>query len=397
MGGLSAEELARRAGVAPERVQRLTELGILVPGGDGSHRPADIQRIRLVDAFESSGVGAEALARAIEAGLRSLEAFDLAAGEPPAASGTTLAELCAGLGHDLEVAEATFAALALPTPERDAELREDDAQAIASLLQLCDLRPLGLDENVAPRIASIYGESSRRAAETSIRFWDDHVETRLNELDPAGRFNSQRAVMRAQLAPGLEPALSWLYRRHMEHETFSIIVQNTERALERSGLAEPRDVQPAIAFLDISGFTALTEERGDEAAVALIGALEDLVDEVARRHRGKVVKRLGDGVMLHFAEPRDAVDAALELVVSARGVGLPPARLGIDSGRVVFRDGDYYGRTVNVAARVTDYARPGDVLVTEAVAAALSDRGRLEKVGPVALKGLREPVRLYRA
>jgi adenylate cyclase len=101
--------------------------------------------------------------------------------------------------------------------------------------------------------------------------------------------------------------------------------------------------------------------------------------------------------MLHFADPGLAVAAARDLVDGAPGAGLPPARVGIDSGRVVFRDGDYYGQTVNVAARVTEYAGPGDVLVSEAVATALTDRARLEELGPIELKGLREPVALYRA
>jgi adenylate cyclase len=393
---LTAAELARRAAVPPERVEQLTELGILTPASDG-YRATDVQRIRLVDAFEGAGVAAEELARAVAAGLRSLEGFDLAHPEPPSSSGRTLAAVCAELGHDVEVAEATFAALALPVPDRDAELREDDAGALAALLDLCDLRPLGLDENVAPRIARIYGEGARRATEAAVRFWDEHVETRLNETDPSGTLNALRARTRARLSPELETTLLWLHRRHMEHETYSIIVENTERALERSGLRAPRAALPAIAFLDISGFTGLTEEQGDEAAVALVGALEELVEEVVRRHRGKIVKRLGDGVMLHFADPTLALAAARDLVDGAPGAGLPPARVGIDAGRVVFRDGDYYGRTVNVAARITEYAGPGDVLVGETVAMALPDGAQLEELGPVALKGLREPVALYSA
>jgi adenylate cyclase len=393
---LSAADLGRRASVPPERVEQLTELGILSPAPEG-YRTADVQRIRLVAAFERAGVTAEELARAMAAGLRSLEGFDLALPDPPSSSGRTLAAVCAELGHDVEVAQATFAALALPVPDPDAELREDDADAIATLLDLCDLRPLGLDENVAPRIARIYGDNARRATEATVRFWDEHVETRLNELDPSGTLDALRASTRGRIAPELETTLVWLHRRHMEHETYSIIVQNTERALERSGLRAPRVALPAIAFLDISGFTSLTEEQGDEAAVALVGALEELVDAIVRSHRGRIVKRLGDGVMLHFTEPGRAVAAARELVTGAGPAGLPPARVGIDSGRVVFRDGDYYGRTVNVAARITDYAAPGEVLVSDAVAAALADGDRLEKIGPVELKGLREPVTLYRA
>jgi adenylate cyclase len=397
---LSAAELARRAAVPVEGIDRLGAAGILVPAPDGSFRPSDVQRIRLVDAFERAGVSVESLARAIAAGLRSLEGFDLSFPEPPGSSGTTLAALCAELDCDEEVAATTIVALGLPVPGSDDELREDDAEALTAILVLCDLRRLGLDENVAPRFARIYGEAARRTAEAAVRFWDDHVETRVAAADPSGELDALRASVRAELLPGLESTLLWINRRHLEHETLSVIVENTERALERSGLAEPRRQDPpAIAFLDLTGFTSLTEERGDEAAHELASALRELVDEVAARRGGKTVKHLGDGVMFHFARPRDAVHAALELVERAGRAKLPPARVGIDSGRVVYRDGDYYGRTVNLAARITDQAGPADVLVSDATAIAVGDDPalELEPLGPVELRGLRDTVRLHRA
>jgi adenylate cyclase len=393
---MTTPELARRAAVTPERVEQLVELGILAPASDGSFRPSDIQRIRLVDAFERAGVGADVLAGAIAAGLRSLEGFDLAFPAPPGSSGRTLAELCDRLGFDLELATATFAALGLPLFGPEDELREDDAEGVAVLLAVCDLRRLGLEENVAPRIGRIYGESVRRTAEAAVRFWDDHVETRVAAADPGGRLESRRMSVRAELLPALESMLLWLNRRHLEHQTLSVIVENTERALERSGLAERRTVQPAIAFLDLTGFTSITEERGDEAALELALALRDLVESVAAGRGGKTVKHLGDGVMFHFGAPRDAVQAAVELVHRARGLGLPPARVGIDAGRVIFGEGDYYGRTVNVAARITDRAAPGEVLASEAATVGVGDAVLLEPLGPVELKGLREPVTLYR-
>ena len=244
-------------------------------------------------------------------------------------------------------------------------------------------------------MARIYGDGARRAAEASVHLWDEHVETRLNELDPDGALLAKRIAARVELTTTLEHTLLWLNRRHMEHEILAIIVENTERMLERSGLRERRPAAaPAIAFLDISGFTSLTEEHGDEAAAELVGALEDLVEAGARRHDGKIVKRLGDGVMLHFADPAQAVAAARELVAGAADAGLPPARVGIDSGPVVFRDGDYYGRTVNLAARIAEHAGPGDVLVSGAMAALVDG---LDEAGPAQLKGLRGPVPLYRA
>jgi adenylate cyclase len=111
------------------------------------------------------------------------------------------------------------------------------------------------------------------------------------------------------------------------------------------------------------------------------------------------VKLLGDGVMFHVPEPAQGVRCGLELVDRVPRVGLPLARVGLHSGPVVFQDGDYFGRTVNVAARITDYAPPGEVLVSDQVVAGA---GRLEAVrfapvGPVSLKGLSAPITLYTA
>jgi adenylate cyclase len=103
--------------------------------------------------------------------------------------------------------------------------------------------------------------------------------------------------------------------------------------------------------------------------------------------------------MFHFPEPAQSVRCGLELVDRIPQAGLPLARVGLHSGPVVFQDGDYFGRTVNIAARITDYARPGEVLVSDQVVA---DADPLEAVhfapvGPVSLKGLSTPITLYTA
>jgi class 3 adenylate cyclase len=106
------------------------------------------------------------------------------------------------------------------------------------------------------------------------------------------------------------------------------------------------------------------------------------------------VKSLGDGVMLAFAEAADAVAGGLALVGRAGRHGLPPARAGVASGPVVPRDGDLFGRTVNLAARLLDHARPGELLVTREVAdaAGAGTGAAFREIGPVSLKGLAEPV-----
>jgi adenylate cyclase len=126
--------------------------------------------------------------------------------------------------------------------------------------------------------------------------------------------------------------------------------------------------------------------------------LATLVRRLAQEHGGTPVKWLGDGVMFHFREPASAVLAALEMVEVVGRHGLPPAHMGIHAGPVVFQDGDYFGRTVNLAARIGEYARPGEVLVSQAVVdAAEGGSVTFTEIGPVELKGVPGALRLHTA
>jgi adenylate cyclase len=153
-----------------------------------------------------------------------------------------------------------------------------------------------------------------------------------------------------------------------------------------------------MCFLDLTGYTRLTEERGDQAAAELAARLAGLVRRSSLEHRGTPVKWLGDGVMFYFREPAAAVLAALDMAEVVGRQGLPPAHVGIHAGPVIFQEGDYFGRTVNLAARIAEYARPGEVLVTQEVLdAAEGGPVRFTEIGPVELKGVPGPLRLYTA
>ena len=173
-------------------------------------------------------------------------------------------------------------------------------------------------------------------------------------------------------------------------------IQLVERALREAGLFQERPVRPpAVAFLLVSAYARLSREGGDLAAADFAGRLSDVVSAGAVRHDGRLVKMLADGAMLHFAEPADAVRCALELVEAVERAGLPPARVGINAGPMVFRDGDYFGQTVNGAAMTADYARPREVLVSEPVVEAVDvDSVAFERIGPVTLRGMATPVDL---
>jgi adenylate cyclase len=156
--------------------------------------------------------------------------------------------------------------------------------------------------------------------------------------------------------------------------------------------------RPRLVRGTITGYTRLTQERGDEAAADLAATLARLVQRGSVQYDSKPIKWLGDGVMFHFRDPGPGVRAALEMVDGLAAAGLPPAHVGLHTGPVLFQQGDYFGQTVNLSARIADYARPGEVLVSEAVADASQEKGiAFVDIGPVELKGVSEMTHLLRA
>jgi adenylate cyclase len=159
----------------------------------------------------------------------------------------------------------------------------------------------------------------------------------------------------------------------------------------------------SFAFLDLpvyDRFSALTSRTFTDVSAKepaeLAARLTPLVQRAAERHGDRVVKWLGDGVMFHFREPTGGVVAALEMIDAITAAGLPPAHVGLHTGPVVFQGGDYFGRTVNLAARIGERAAPGQVLVTqEIVDRVASDGIAFEPIGAVELKGVSEPVPLH--
>jgi adenylate cyclase len=196
-----------------------------------------------------------------------------------------------------------------------------------------------------------------------------------------------------------EQMLGWLYRRHVEGFLTEHQFHHVETALEEAGIRRrsPRGDE-AVVFADLSGYTTLTEEAGDEAAVRVSLALAQLVNEIAARHRGQVVKMLGDGVYFHFADPGDAVRASLEIVETVRPRGLPPAHIGVNAGPMIYDEGDYFGRTVNIAARIASQAGADQVFLGEDLVRTVAPIGfRVLEVGQFALKGIAQPLTVYEA
>ena len=395
MAGLTEADLVARSGIGAERVRHMIEVGVIAPTEEG-FRPPDIQLVRVFVSLDDAGIPPEHIAELMRAGGWSNSWADLIFPDPFPFSGKTLDAIAAAHSLPMSFVERLYAVWQLPSP--DGDVREDEAEMIriASVV----FHGVGGNEDTAIAGARLFGDGLRRLAESQVRFFRTHVEEPLYSSGmPMREAIDMASVVGGAFVAETGSLLRSLHERHLEHYIVEDVLANLELSMERAGLAQRRQKRPpAIAFLDLTGYTSLTEAEGDEVAAALAESLAEMVQVAAGRTGGRVVKLLGDGVMFHFADPGGAVRCGLDLVEEAPARGLPRARVGVSAGPVIFRDGDYFGRTVNVGARVTDYARPGEVLVTEgALDEGLPDMVVLSEIGEVGLKGLASPVRLFQA
>jgi adenylate cyclase len=397
VSGYTRQEAAQRAGVDPDYVDRLVQLGILTPAAGDTFSPGDVLRTRWTQGLERAGVPLEGLAAAIRDGVLTFSYFDAAAFDQFAGlSGTTFQQLSAQTGIPLELLLVVREAFGFAEPRPEDSVREDELKVVAAIeLQLAT----GFRPGAVERWLRVCGDSLRRIAETETAWWRSEVEVPLLESGMTeGEMLQAQADLGSRVTPLIERALLALYHGQQEHAWNQSFVEDVEVALERAGLHRRLRHPPAMCFLDITGYTRLTEERGDAAAADLAAKLATLVRRSSQGHGGTPVKWLGDGVMFYFREPGGAVLAAVEMVTVVGRHGLPPAHVGIHAGPVVFQEGDYFGRTVNLAARIAEYARPGEVLVSQEVVDA-ADGGAVTfaEIGPVELKGVPGTLRLYTA
>ena len=247
----------------------------------------------------------------------------------------------------------------------------------------------GASDTAVRRVFHLYADNLRRLATAEVELYQAEVETRLRQ-DGMTETELMRSGTQVghRTAPLVHQTLLGIYERHRQHVWTEISIAHVEAALERAGLYQRISRPPAICFVDLAGYTRLTEVQGDEVAARLAASLAALVEDISRRHGGKPVRWLGDGGMFLFKEPTAGMVAALEMVESVPGAGLRPTHIGIHAGPVVAQDGDVFGRTVNIASRIAGRAGPGEVLTSEETVELVEDaRLRFVRVGPPASRG----------
>jgi adenylate cyclase len=353
---------------------------------DGLDGDARAERIGLLEQLAAEGVSLTELRRTTATGtIIFLPADRVIVGDER----YTAAQVARMSGVEESFLEAARRAMGLPIPD-PTEAVYTDAE-VESARRIVLARDAGISDEEILELLRVLGRGLSQAAE-SLRLLPLKLvlEPGLSERDLASRY----AQAAAQLYPLVDPMLSNVLALHLRHTAQSEVIS----AMERSGGLLPGSREVAVCFADLVGFTRLGEEVAPEELGHLAARLEALASEAAEPPV-RLVKTIGDAAMLASVESKPLLEAALRLIdaADAEGEDFPQLRAGAAIGRALPRAGDWFGRPVNLASRITAIARPGSVLVEREMRESARDAYGWSFAGERRLKGIREPVQLFRA
>ncbi len=356
----------------------------LLDGTEGEAREA---RRELLERLAGEGVPLRELREAVEGGRLTLLPVERAlAGD---GSRYTPREVAEKAGLDLKILQRTSAAFGVPYPDPDERsVTEADLEVARRIKSFYDL---GLPEEGMMQVARTVGMATARIAEAN----RDLVTKTLmqpgdTERDLALRF----AAAAEHMLPLFEPTLAYAFRAHMLEQIRRDVIGAADLAAGEMGTAP----EIAVCFADLVGFTKLGEQVETEELGLIAGRLDELATSVAEPPV-RLVKLIGDAAMLVSSDAAAMVEAALRMVEAAEEEGdeFPRMRAGVAYGSVHVQAGDYYGRPVNLASRLTAIAKPGSVLLDAAAKDAASEAFSYSFAGEKRLKGFDHRTKLFRA
>jgi adenylate cyclase len=319
---------------------------------------------RLRSFLRRRGATPAEIERAEREGRLSLLTFDRMLMRGPARY--TFAEACRRASFDERIAKRLWRALGFPDPpERERLFRDEDVEAIITLRRLIETStvPRGEDYGELVQNVRVIGGALARIAEVQS---DSLVEAIRSEL-ASGR--SDEAI-----AADLPDRLDW--NRLSRLLDYALRLQLRATARRKLATADPNTLGTeilAVGFVDLVGYTALSQELDQDELAMLVSRFEELAYDTVAEHAGRVVKTIGDEVLFVAPVAADAARIALRLTERSEDDQLPDARAGVSAGSVLAQEGDYYGPVVNLASRLVELARPGSVLASSDFRDALGD------------------------
>ena len=387
---VSLKQAAEEAGVTPDTLRRWAKAGV-IPGANGATswtRPA-VAHARIVARLRERGHSLDEIREAAEDGRLAYGFLeDLF---PESRGGKRLKDVAKETGLQEALVERIWTGLGFPRSELD-HLTDEDLQATRYIASVIDA---GFPLVAFLQLVRVYGQALARIADAEVRLFHLYVhEPLMRDGVPGLEISDEMEDLARDLLPLASPIMDYVHQRYLQHFIEQDMVGHMEVDLDvREELGR---IRVAIAFADLAGYTRFTEEAGEEEAFStverFIDAVTDTLPEDAR-----VVKTIGDEVMLVGQDTQALTDWAVGFQRLYRERPLP--RIGVHSGVVLYRDGDYFGREVNLAARVVARARGGEVIVTDKVMEQIktSEYLQFENIGEVKLKGFDHPTSLCRA
>ncbi|HEV3318553.1 MAG TPA: adenylate/guanylate cyclase domain-containing protein [Solirubrobacteraceae bacterium] len=390
-GELTLGQVAARAGVSTATVRRWVKDG-LVPQYEGEWTPAAASHVRIVARLRERGHTVQRIREASQSGKLAFGYIDELL--PSSEARYTLREAGREIGLEPELIERLVAAMgqnALSTEE----ISEEDLQV---LRYGAEVLAAGFPLPALLQLVRVYGQAMAQVADAEVRLFHLYLhEPLMRDGVPGVEVAQAMEGMTREMLPFAVPFINYLHGRLLGYFVEQDVIGHIESDLDDEETAEEGRMRVAIAFADLAGYTKLTEEAGEARAVSAVERFVETVEQTLPID-ARVIKTLGDEVMVVGAD----AGALTGWAVGLQGElpeGSPPPRIGIHSGAALYRDGDYYGREVNRAARVVARAAGGEVLVTHPVveAAGRQDGLEFELIGEVVLKGFNHPTELFLA
>lgn len=383
---LTLIEAARRAGVAPATLRRWSAAGV-VPLANGAWTPAAVAHARIVARLRERGHSLEEIRRASDEGRLAFGYVeDLL---PVPQGGVPLADVARDTGLEPALIERILSSLGYGSGAIERIPMED----VALLRRTTEVLDAGFPLVALLQLVRVYGQSVAQIADAEVRLFHLYVhEPLMRDGVPGLELAEQMGQLARELLPLASPLMDQVHRRFLRHFVEQDVIGHMEAAFDGQ-LGDLGRLRIAIAFADLAGYTRLTEEIGEAEAVDKVEQFVSSV-ELTLPDDARIVKTIGDEAMIVAADAAALLDWAVgfqELFRRER----PRPRIGIHAGEVLYRDGDYYGRAVNLAARVVARSGAGEVLATRPIAELAEPHLAVEPVGDVQLKGFSDPTELF--
>ncbi len=382
---LSPGEAARRAGVTPSTLRRWARAGV-IPQYAREWTPAAVSQARMVARMRERGHSLEQIRHATEQGRL---AFGYVEELFPSGEGSyTRAQAARETGLEPALIERIVTSLGLSAEQTDS-LTDDDLQLLRYVAAVLSA---GLPLVAMLQLIRVYGQAMAHLADAEVRLFHLYVHEPLMRSGSTGiETAEQMFALSRELLPLSSPVMDHVHQRYLQHFIEQDVVGHMEADQDGQQLDLGR-MRVAIAFADLAGYTRLTEEVGELEAVDAVERFVESV-EVTLPDEARVIKTIGDEVMIVGADPGTLTDWAVGF--QRLHEGRPEPRIGIHCGDALYRDGDYYGRDVNIASRVAARAAGGEVLVTRPVVDQAGSHLAFERIAEITLKGFSESTEIF--